>query len=117
MDLITIIEKIISWKKTSIFRKILLIALMVSIQLFITFMIYSSGGTKTAFAYFVLLIVILGGCFFGPIGGAFLGITGGFFLGPFMPSDATLMIMQETFDWIFRLIFYIVVGFFFRKRC
>ncbi|ADO84568.1 GGDEF domain-containing phosphodiesterase [Ilyobacter polytropus] len=112
MDLITIIEKIISWKKTSIFRKILLIALMVSIQLFITFMIYSSGGTKTAFAYFVLLIVILGGCFFGPIGGAFLGITGGFFLGPFMPADATLMVMQETFDWGFRFIFYVVVGFF-----
>ena len=112
MNLITIIEKIISWKKTSIFRKILLIALMVSIQLFITFMIFALGGTKTAFAYFVLLIVIFGGCFFGPVGGVFLGITGGFFLGPFMPADTTLMVMQETFDWIFRLIFYIAVGFF-----
>ncbi len=112
MDLIAIIEKIISWKKTSLFRKIMLMILMITLQLLITFMIFAEGGTKTAFAYFVLLTVILGGCFFGPLGGVFLGITGGFFLGPFMPADKTTMMMQETFDWMFRLIFYLFVGFF-----
>ncbi|WP_320046116.1 GGDEF domain-containing phosphodiesterase [uncultured Ilyobacter sp.] len=111
MDLITIIEKIISWKKTSLFRKILLLISMIVMQVIITFIIFRLGGTKTPFAYFVLLIVIFGGGFFGPVGGAFLGITGGFLLGPFMPTDTTYMDMQEKFYWIFRLVFYIFVGF------
>jgi EAL domain-containing protein (putative c-di-GMP-specific phosphodiesterase class I)/GGDEF domain-containing protein len=111
MNVIAIIEKIIAWGKTSILKKIMLMSLIISVQIFIAFMIFNLGGTKTSFAYFMLLTVILGSFFFGPEGGSFLGLTGGFLLGPFMPEDTLTMHVQTNVSIIFRTFFYIFSGY------
>jgi len=111
MDVITGIEKIIIWKKTSLIRKFLLMTLIVSIQLLIAFFIFYLGGTKNSYVYLELSVIILGGFVLGPLGGALLGLTGGFFLGPVMPADTTTMLMQEKASWLFRLFFYIFTGY------
>ena len=111
MDIIAIIEKIITWKKTCLVRKFLLMSLIILIQLLLSFMIFYFGGTKTSFAYLVVMTVMMGGFFFGSFGGMFLGITGGVFLGPFMPADTSTMLVQNRSSWLFRLFFYISTGY------
>ncbi len=111
MDIIAVIEKIITWKKTSLVRKFLLMTLIISIQLLIAFLIYDLGGTKNSYVYLELSLIIVGGFVFGPLGGAFLGATGGWFLGPVMPADTGTMLMQDRSSWLFRLFFYIFTGY------
>ncbi len=111
MDIISMVEKIIAWKKTSLVRKFLLMTLIISLQLLFAFFIFDLGGTKNSYVYLELSVIIIGGVLFGPFGGAFLGITGGVFLGPFMPADTSTMLVQNRSSWLFRLFFYISTGY------
>ncbi len=110
MNIISMTNSIVSWTKPNIFRRTLLIISIILVQLLLCLGVYSTGGTKSSCAYLMLLTVTAASFFFGTYGGIGFGATAGIILGPFMPMDTVFMVMQTSYNWIFRLGFYMIFG-------
>lgn len=107
MSIISVVNYI---KKMSIFQYSLFVLLIISLQIFVADLIDSLGGVKSSLSYLMLLTIITGSFVLGSTGGLILGLTGGLFLGPFMPMNSDLSLMQNPPNWIFRMIFYVLIG-------
>ncbi len=86
-----------------------IIIIVISI-LSIGFFVYQIGGTKEAYLHLMYIPVIFSGFLFGPKGGLVAGILGGLVLGPFMPHNVANQIPQETIIWIYRTVFFVIIG-------
>lgn len=73
-------------------------------------LVYFTGGVHYAFPHAMYIPIILGAYLFGFWGSAASALLGGFALGPFMPQDVELNIAQPTASWIFRIVFYLIIG-------
>ncbi|WP_259381407.1 GGDEF domain-containing phosphodiesterase [Psychrilyobacter sp. S5] len=83
---------------------------MISLQIFVADLVNSFGGVKSSLSYLMLLTIITGSFVLGPAGGLIFALTGGLFLGPFMPMNSELSLMQNSPNWIFRMIIYVFIG-------
>ena len=110
MDIVSVVNNIVSWTKPNIYRKILLITSLVFAQLSLGIAVYYSGGTKCSYPYLMILILTAGSFLFGIRGGLGFGCTAGIIFGPLMPMDTKTMEMQTLFNWIFRTGFYMIFG-------
>ena len=73
-------------------------------------LVYVTGGIKYVFSHTLYIPILLGGFIFGWKGGIITGILGGIILGPFMPLEVATREMQLTINWIYRVIFFIIIG-------
>ncbi len=73
-------------------------------------LVYVTGGIKYVFSHTLYIPILLGGFIFGWKGGIAMGILGGITLGPFMPIEVATGEMQLTINWIYRMIFFIIIG-------
>lgn len=110
MSVIFVVKYIQKLKKMSTFQYSIFILLIISLQLYIADLIATFGGAKSSLTYLMLLTIITGSFVFGPVGGTILGLTGGLFLGPLMPLNSKILIMQNMFNWVFRMLFYMLIG-------
>ena len=73
-------------------------------------LVYVTGGIKYVFSHTLYIPILLGGFIFGWKGGIAMGILGGLTLGPFMPIEVATGEMQLTINWIYRMVFFIIIG-------
>lgn len=76
----------------------------------IYFLVYETGGIKYVFSHTMYIPIIFAGIFWGFKGGAFIGIIGGLMLGPIMPIDTITGEKQQLINWIYRTIYFFIVG-------
>ena len=110
MSVILVVNYIKKLKKMSISKYSIFVLSIISLQIFVTILVDLLGGVKSSLSYLMLLTIITGSFVLGPVGGIILGLTGGLFLGPFMPMNSELSIMQNPSNWIFRIVFYVLIG-------
>lgn len=76
----------------------------------IAYVVYATGGIKFVFSHSMYLPILLSGFIYGFWGGLVVAIIGGVVLGPYMPIDSTTGEMQETLNWVYRTVFFALVG-------
>jgi EAL domain-containing protein (putative c-di-GMP-specific phosphodiesterase class I)/GGDEF domain-containing protein len=87
-----------------------LFPLFVLLGISVAVLVYFTGGVKSAYSHLMYLPILLSGFRFGLKGGLFSALFGGLLLGPFMPIDTVTGEMQSLMNWIFRTIFFTLVG-------
>ncbi|MFW5838909.1 MAG: EAL domain-containing protein [Bacillota bacterium] len=95
---------------TSNHIKIVLIFILALLMLFVTLLVYMTGGVQYAYPHMMYLPIIIAGIIFGIPGGIISGIVGGLLLGPVMPVNVEQLLMQDTINWLTRLIFFTFIG-------
>ena len=73
-------------------------------------LVYATGGIRFAYSHFMYVPIVLGGIAFGVPGGLLTAIAGGLALGPFMAINTDSGEMQEPLNWIYRIIFFMLIG-------
>ncbi len=74
------------------------------------FFVYQTGGTKYVYSHTMYIPIILSTISFGVKGGVITGLVAGILLGPLMPLDTINNEMQKTFNWVYRLVIFLLVG-------
>jgi EAL domain-containing protein (putative c-di-GMP-specific phosphodiesterase class I)/GGDEF domain-containing protein len=72
--------------------------------------VYIAGGTKTAYPYLFIIVIIYSGIIFNVKGALTIGVVSSILMGPFMQMDVISSIPQEPFNYMFRAVFYITTG-------
>lgn len=93
-------------KRSRIFGLLIIIVLI----LLVSYIVYATGGTKAAFTHLMYIPIILAALFFGILGAVGAASAGALALGPFMPENVLLRVMQQPTSWIFRWIFFTLIG-------
>src|SRR5690606_14497182 len=73
-------------------------------------LVYATGGVRFAYLHLMYVPVALGALVFGTWGGIATGVLGGLLVGPFMPIDTSTGEMQQTINWVYRLVAFSLVG-------
>ena len=103
---IKLIKKWYHPKKLDIIYSILLILILIFAVLGI---VYLTGGTKYVYINLMYIPLILAVFNFGYLGGLFFGTIAGY-LASFIPLSVATMEMQSTENWIYRLLFFVIVS-------
>lgn len=98
-------------KNLSIGSKIILLVLIFITQIVITFIVYIAGGIQYVYSHGMYIPIMIGAFAFGRKFGVLIAIIGGFLLGPFMPINTTTGLMQLPINWIYRMVFFVIIGF------
>ena len=93
-------------KKWDFLYSVLLIFILIFLVLGI---VYLTGGTKYVYMHLMYLPLVLAGFHFGSLGGLFFGSIAGY-LTSFIPLEVTTMELQTPENWIYRLLFFVIVG-------
>jgi EAL domain-containing protein (putative c-di-GMP-specific phosphodiesterase class I)/GGDEF domain-containing protein len=88
-----------------------LIALVIFLCLLGGLMVYFTGGTHHSYLHILYVPVIISGFSLGTLAGVSTGVFAGLILGPFMPESVLHNIYQGPETWLFRLTFFVLVGF------
>ncbi len=73
-------------------------------------LVYFTGGIKYVYSHTMYIPILLAGILIGPKSGFMIALFAGILLGPLMPIDTETGEMQETFNWIYRLITFMLIG-------
>lgn len=73
-------------------------------------LVWMTGGIKYVYSHSMYLVIIAAALLLGTRGGLLFGLIGGVALGPFMPIDTLTGEQQETVNWLYRLIYFVLVG-------
>lgn len=73
-------------------------------------LVYFMDGNRFVYSHTMYIPIVIASIFFGMRGGILVGLLGGLLLGPFMPIDIVTGEMQLISNWIYRLIFFVIVG-------
>jgi EAL domain-containing protein (putative c-di-GMP-specific phosphodiesterase class I)/GGDEF domain-containing protein len=84
-----------------------LIAILLAVS---TAIVYATGGTAYAYAYLMLIPVLLAAAWYQLAGGLAVAAIAGLLVGPYMPLEVQQEIPQQTFNWVLRLGFYLALG-------
>lgn len=105
-NFIKLIKKWYRPKKINCFYSILIVFIFIFTVLGL---VYLTGGTKYAYMHLMYVPLILAVFHFGYLGGIFFGIVAGY-LSSFIPLEVSTMEMQSPRNWIYRLLFFVVVS-------
>ena len=103
----TIIGRADKNRRTSIFKILLIIIMILSVVNFV----YITGGTRNVYVQLLYIPIILSALFWGAFGGLTVGVVCGILIGPFIPLDVSNGIMQGPINWISRLLIFSLIGF------
>ncbi|MFW5841828.1 MAG: EAL domain-containing protein [Bacillota bacterium] len=95
---------------TSKHVKVALIFVLALLMIFVTFLVYITGGVQYAYPHMMYLPIIIAGILFGVPGGIISGVVGGLLLGPLMPVNVEALLMQDPINWLMRLMFFTFIG-------
>jgi diguanylate cyclase len=77
----------------------------------IYFLVYYTGGIKYVFSHTMYIPIILAGILFGPKVSFVVAIIAGILMGPLMPIDTVTQESQLWYNWMYRLLIFIVIAF------
>lgn len=98
------------YEKSSLTFYLLQIAIIITLLMLTTFIVYLTGGTGFAYPYLLLIPIILANAWFKLTGGIFCAIIAGLLLGPLMPLNVTEGITQSNYNWLARLIMFVIIS-------
>lgn len=75
-------------------------------------LVYYTGGVRFVYSHTMYIPILLSGFIFLIKGGLAAGILAGVLLGPIMPLNTLTGEMQETINWVYRLVFFTGIGLF-----
>ncbi len=101
------INKLLNPKGTTKYKVILLI---LGLLLCGGLLVYITGGLKYFYSHFMYLPIIIASFAFRVPGSIITSIAAGLILGPFMPLEVQNNIPQSTVSWLYRMMFFILVG-------
>jgi EAL domain-containing protein (putative c-di-GMP-specific phosphodiesterase class I)/GGDEF domain-containing protein len=90
--------------------RIIVMALIAFFLPAIYLLVYFMEGNRFVYSHTMYIPIVLASMFFGIQGGVVVGVTGGLLLGPLMPIDILLGEPQMISNWIYRLLFFVIVG-------
>lgn len=76
-----------------------------------TIIVYFANGTSSVFTFLFFIPITYAAWGLGVKGGLIVGLISGFIVGPFMPLDVSQQLLQPTFNWVFRILFFSVYGY------
>lgn len=88
----------------------LIAGVLVLLLFLVTGLVYSLGGTQSAYVHVYYVPILLGGMSFGVLGGFLTSCLGGLLVGPFMPLIVDPYTPQSLFSWTLRLFFFVCIG-------
>lgn len=105
------IQKMTYWTNQlyKLHRWIIMVAIWLSLPL-IGFFVYTTGGIKFVFSHTMYMPIVLSGLIFGGTWGIVIGAVAGLIVGPWMPLDIMTGEMQLWYNWFYRLIIFIIIG-------
>ncbi|MCP1675543.1 EAL domain-containing protein (putative c-di-GMP-specific phosphodiesterase class I)/GGDEF domain-containing protein [Natronocella acetinitrilica] len=87
------------------------VAVTLALLAAVTWIVYATGGTQTAYLHLAYVPVLLAASAFGMIGGAIAAMLAGFgSVGPLMPMDTSSGAEQPLGSWLFRAGFFLFFG-------
>ncbi|NLA54263.1 MAG: hypothetical protein GX858_07940, partial [Clostridiales bacterium] len=89
-------------------NRILIVVLLSALA---TYIVFVTGGTKSAWPQLYFVIILLAAYYWKIWGGVFIALILGLLSGPLMPLDTAKGIMQSPLNWIIRMLMYTSVGF------
>lgn len=107
MNALHIIESAL--KQQNILKIIMLPGLSLMIM-GVYLLVYHTGGIKFVYSHSMYIPIVLAGFIFGIRGGVTIAIIAGVTLGPFMPIDTQTGEMQKTVNWLYRTVFFTLIG-------
>lgn len=75
-----------------------------------TWLVAVTGGTQYPYLHLLYLPMTLAAFLFGVPGGVATGMLAGLSVGPWMPLDTEAGVAQETSAWLYRSMFFVLVG-------
>jgi signal transduction histidine kinase len=72
--------------------------------------VFVTGGTGFVWVHLMYVPIILASAVFGIRGGVVSALLAGLVLGPFMPLEVANGMPQDTANWIFRSLFFLLIG-------
>lgn len=90
--------------------RVLAAGFVVLCQLGIAWLVYATGGVKFAALHLMYLPIIVAALMCGTVGGLVAAVAGGVLLGPFMPLDSVTGEAQKLGNWLYRIVFFCMVG-------
>lgn len=104
----TVLKRIITYIK--IHRKMFYVILDLASLPLIYLLIYKTGGIKYVFSHTMYFPIVFAGITLGSGFGLSVGLIAGIMLGPLMPIDVMTGEQQLWYNWVFRLIIYVILG-------
>lgn len=91
--------------------KLALALLFVLLVLAVYALVWFTGGIKYVYSHTMYLVIISSALILGVRGGVTYALLGGIALGPLMPIDVVTGERQEAINWLYRLFYFVLVGF------
>src|SRR5690606_10789941 len=91
--------------------KLALALLFALLVLAVYALVWFTGGIKYVYSHTMYLVIISAALLLGVRGGVAYGLIGGIALGPLMPIDVVTGERQEAINWLYRLCYFVLVGF------
>lgn len=88
----------------------LVLALLLILIPGVYLLVYHTGGAKFVYTHTMYFPIVLASLSLGNPWGALTGLVGGILLGPMMPLDTQTYQSQQTINWIFRTVIFILIG-------
>ncbi len=92
------------------YRLITMIAIFVMLP-GIYLLVYFTGGIKYVYSHSMYIPILLAGIIFGPVWGVVIATVAAILLGPLMPIDTETHVPQEFFNWFYRMLIFVLLGF------
>lgn len=92
-------------------RNLYRILLIIFLSILVTYIVFKTGGTKTAWTQLNFIVIVLAAYYWKYKTGLLIAFALGMIVGPFMPLDVSQGVMQTPANWIIRMLIYIGVGF------
>ena len=73
-------------------------------------LVHATGGIKYVYSHSMYIPIMLAGLRYGWAGGIGIALIGGIALGPLMPIEVITGEPQKAFNWLFRMMFFLLVG-------
>jgi diguanylate cyclase (GGDEF)-like protein len=105
-----LMEQIEPWIVLQGWRRYGVALLLFLMLLLVAAIVYETGGIKYVYSHTMYIPIILAGIFFLTPGGILAGVVAGVLLGPYMPLVVASGEMQSTFNWVYRLAGFAVIG-------
>jgi len=92
-------------------RNLYRIIFIIFLSIIITYIVFMTGGTKSAWPQLYYIIIILAAYYWTVKGSLLIALVLGIIAGPFMPLDVSQGIMQTPENWIIRMLIFMSIGF------
>ncbi|MEW6517959.1 MAG: GGDEF domain-containing phosphodiesterase [Thermodesulfobacteriota bacterium] len=99
-----------NWRKPAGSRAAGVIFTILLLLAAVTAIVYYTGGTSFSWLHLMYVPIIIAAAVFRIPGGTAAALAAGLLLGPYMPLDVPRHIPQETTNWLFRILFFLIAG-------